>query len=94
MRKAIIEPDKTEETPKKKKAGKDRQQKNDNFLEYEKVEDVEFLEEVAKDGTPLLANPLPLPKKHIKKNMEYGYEPKADELKYDIVIPEYDDFDV
>jgi hypothetical protein len=94
MKKAIIEPDTTEETPKNKKAGKSKNRNIVNLLEYEKIEDVEFLEEVAKDGTPLLSNPLPLPKKHIKKNMEYGYEPKENELKYDIVIPEYDDFDV
>jgi hypothetical protein len=94
MKKEKIEPDTKKRSPTSKKTGKKKRRDNIHTLEYEKVEDTEFLKEVAKDGSPLLENPLPLPKKHIKKNMEYGFEPQEDELKYDIVIPEYDDFDV
>jgi hypothetical protein len=63
-------------------------------LEPDKQETLDSPIELALDGTPLLDNPLPLPKKHIKKTMDYEFEPEREQLKYDIVIPEYDDFDV
>lgn len=41
-----------------------------------------------------LENPLPLPKKHEKRTMDYQYEVAEDKLKFDIEIEDDDDFDV
>ena len=41
-----------------------------------------------------LDNPLPVPKKHVKKEMDYGFEPESDKMFYDITVPEEDDFDL
>lgn len=39
-------------------------------------------------------NPLPVPKKHVKKSINYAFEPTLDQMKYDIDISESDDFDI
>jgi hypothetical protein len=84
-----------------KKSKTHRKTKNThlNLLVYEsldpdKKETKDAPTELALDGSPLLENPLPLPKKHEKRTMEYAFEPKEEQLKYDIIIPDYDDFDV
>ncbi len=41
-----------------------------------------------------IENPLPLPKKHVKKEMDYQYEIADDKMKYDIEVDENDDFDI
>lgn len=41
-----------------------------------------------------LDNPLPVPKRHIKKEMSYGFEPKEDQMFYDISVSDQDDFDI
>ncbi len=41
-----------------------------------------------------IENPLPLPKKHVKRTMDYAFVPENTQMKYDIEIPETDDFDV
>ncbi|HKM33790.1 MAG TPA: hypothetical protein VJY54_03505 [Lachnospiraceae bacterium] len=38
-------------------------------------------------------NPLPLPKKHVKKVLDYHKEIPMDQMKYDIEVTEKDDFD-
>lgn len=58
---------------------------------------VEITEDAASGpvGHPrFLENPLPLPKKHEKKEMDYQYEIAADKMKFDIEIKENDDFDI
>lgn len=40
-----------------------------------------------------IENPLPLPKKHVKKTMDYGYEIPEEQLVFDIEISDDDDFD-
>jgi hypothetical protein len=66
-------------------------QKNTN--EIQKI-DLEFLGENEPEKGNFLENPLPVPKKHIKKTMDFSLEPKEEQLKYDVIIPDYDDFDV
>lgn len=56
-----------------------------------KPEDVEVIE-IPK--VKLLDNPLPLPKKHVKKNLEFSIEPKEEDFKFDIDIKDDDDFDI
>lgn len=42
----------------------------------------------------LLDNPLPLPKKHIRKVMDYRVQPEESDMEYDIEVDEDDDFDI
>ena len=41
-----------------------------------------------------IENPLPLPKKHVKKTMDYAIVPQSVYMKYDIEVSDLDDFDV
>lgn len=41
-----------------------------------------------------LDNPLPVPKRHVKKEMGYAFEPEADQMFYDIPVSDQDDFDI
>ncbi|MDL2300763.1 hypothetical protein LJC58_00215 [Lachnospiraceae bacterium OttesenSCG-928-D06] len=41
-----------------------------------------------------IENPLPLPKKHVKKVMDYGFEPSLEQMKFDVDISSQDDFDI
>lgn len=41
-----------------------------------------------------IENPLPLPKKHVKKTMNYQTDLTPDKMDFDIDIPESDDFDI
>lgn len=41
-----------------------------------------------------IENPLPLPKKHVKKDMDYQYPVEEKDMKYDIEVSEHDDFDI
>lgn len=41
-----------------------------------------------------IENPLPLPKKHVKKTMGYRLEVSEDQMKYDIEVSDTDDFDI
>ena len=42
----------------------------------------------------LIDNPLPLPKRHVKKTMGYQREVPPEEMHYDIEVEENDDFDL
>lgn len=42
----------------------------------------------------LIENPLPLPKKHVRKELDYAYEVKAEDMKYDVPVNDTDDFDL
>jgi len=41
-----------------------------------------------------LENPLPLPKKHEKRTMDYQYEVAEEQMKFDFEVDEDDDFDI
>lgn len=41
-----------------------------------------------------IENPLPLPKKHVAREMDYQYEVGEKDMKYDVEVPEDDDFDL
>lgn len=41
-----------------------------------------------------IENPLPLPKKHVKKEMDYQYPVDESQMKYDMEVDENDDFDI
>lgn len=55
----------------------------------------EKTEEVQAPPKPrFIENPLPLPKKHVKKEMDYQYPVEEKDMKYDVDVPEQDDFDI
>ena len=41
-----------------------------------------------------LSNPLPVPKRHVRKEMTYGFEPDPDQMFYEIPVADNDDFDL
>lgn len=41
-----------------------------------------------------IENPLPLPKKHVVKEMDYQYDVAEEDMKYDLFVPDNDDFDI
>lgn len=50
---------------------------------------------VAATGKPrFIENPLPLPKKHVRKELDFQYEVPEDKMKFDIEIKDGDDFDI
>ena len=53
-------------------------------------------EEVTPPKPPvqLIENPLPLPKKHVKKEMDFEYPVQEDKMEFDIEVDDTDDFDV
>lgn len=62
---------------------KEPEKKESEKHEPEKNEKPRFIE-----------NPLPLPKKHVKKEMDYQYVIAEDKMKYDVEVDENDDFDI
>jgi hypothetical protein len=50
-------------------------------------------EEIKKE-IKFIENPLPLPKKHVKKDMDYAVEVLSEQMDYDISPKENDDFDI
>lgn len=61
------------------------------------IRNVEKVEETAETPVPkprYLENPLPLPKKHVHRQMEYQYEVKDEKMRYDVEVGEDDDFDI
>ncbi len=53
-------------------------------------------EEKTGDGQEIewIENPLPLPKKHVRRVMDYKLDPKKEDLDgYDVLVPDNDDFD-
>lgn len=50
-------------------------------------------EKAAPEHLEFIKNPLPLPKQHVRKAMEYAVEPDEAHMKYDIEVDEKDDFD-
>ncbi len=57
-----------------------------------RTDETETIEEPEKPR--FFENPLPLPKKHVKKEMDYQYQVDEKDMKYDIEVPENDDFDI
>lgn len=59
---------------------------------FQPADETETIEEAEKPR--FFENPLPLPKKHVKKEMDYQYQVDEKDMKYDIEVPENDDFDI
>ncbi|MBQ7358655.1 MAG: hypothetical protein IJW63_12280 [Lachnospiraceae bacterium] len=66
-----------------------------------KVEELKVEEEIKavettepKKEIQFIPNPLPLPKKHVKKTMGYGMDVDKEQMCFDIEVSEDDDFDI
>lgn len=68
------------------------------MLENLDTKDTKILDDKAsmikRDKINFIDNVLPLPKPHVKKTLDYAFEPSASEMKYDYEISEDDDFDL
>ena len=42
----------------------------------------------------MIENPLPLPKKHVKRTLDYGREVPEGKYDFDLEVDEKDDFDI
>ncbi len=60
----------------------------------EEIGEDDEMEEEKPVKVKLLDNPLPLPKKHVKREMDYGVAITNQELDYDVTIKDDDDFDI
>lgn len=50
--------------------------------------------EAPKEKPRFIENPLPLPKKHVKREMDYDHDIPEEDMHYDIEVAEDDDFDI
>ena len=51
-------------------------------------------EEVGQREVRYLENPMPLPKKHVKRVLDYGLKSTAEDDDFDFSVAEDDDFDI
>ena len=70
-----------------------------NIVNIEKEMNVEKEVEIMENtqtqqNVELIRNPLPLPKKHAHKAMDYSFQPSKNQMKYDIFVSDDDDFDL
>ena len=47
-----------------------------------------------KPAVTFIENPLPLPKKHVRKTLGYAFEPDFEDMDYDTSVSEKDDYDI
>ena len=66
------------------------------IIENEPIELVRVEQEKCMEvtKTKFIENPLPLPKKHARKTMNFQFHPEESQMKYDIEIDDTDDFDI
>ncbi len=58
-----------------------------------KIEEINAAAPV-EEKSRFIENPLPLPKKHVKREMDYEYKVAPEDMKFDIEVDEKDDFDL
>lgn len=68
---------------------KKRPKRQENIREESKEEIQE-----AERKVQFIENPLPLPRKHVKKTMDYKIEVTEEQMKYDREVKDDDDFDL
>ncbi len=61
---------------------------------YEYDEEIKNVEIQEKKKIEYIENPLPLPKKHVRKTMDYAFIPEDAQMKYDVAVSDTDDFDL
>lgn len=74
---------------------KEKAMKKEKAVKAEKTVKIEETVKVEKkEPGAWLDNPLPVPKRHVKKEMDYTIEPTAELMHYDIEVSDDDDFDI
>ena len=67
-------------------------------LEVNEVSDIaEPVKETPVETPPVIQyieNPLPLPKKHEKKTLDYAFQPDFEDMDYDVEVSDKDDYDI
>ncbi|MDE6606642.1 MAG: hypothetical protein K2K54_02650 [Lachnospiraceae bacterium] len=71
----------------KREAAAPSEEKSINVLAENQDKDV-------KKDIKFIENPLPLPKKHVKKTMDYRFIPDREQMNYDVEVDKNDDFDL
>ena len=69
-------------------------QKTEAERSEEAVSEPKSSETSAITNPRFLENPLPLPKKHVPRQMDYQYHVEDAKMKYDVEVKEEDDFDI
>lgn len=85
---------KPEETDKSEEAAEPQAESVVIRPEESAVEEVPKPEETPVAPVQFIENPLPLPKKHVRKEMDYQYEVSQDKMNYDVIVGDNDDFDI
>lgn len=60
----------------------------------EKTKEIEVVEDDKIKQIEFIENPLPVPKKHVRKTMDYAFIPEESQMKYDIHVSDNDDYDL
>lgn len=66
----------------------------DNNKAFENIEIKESINTSDENENKFIENVLPVPKKHVRKELDYSFEPSEEKMKFDIEISDDDDFDV
>ena len=69
-------------------------EENLTVKETPKAEDIPEEKALKHEVPKFFETPLPMPKKHVKKTLDYTFEPSSELMKYDIDISPDDDFDI
>lgn len=59
-----------------------------------KPEEMKTVQSEKTETVKLIENPLPLPKKHERREMDYQYQVTEDKMKFDVEVSDGDDFDI
>ena len=89
-----IAPTEEKETIKEAEKEEVKMEEKEIIKEIEEYEKKEETEETTPAKPRFIENPLPLPKKHEKRSLDYQYEVDEEKLDFDIEIAENDDYDV
>lgn len=63
-------------------------------LMQETIEEINTTAQEPVQKPRFIENPLPLPKKHVKKEMDYQYQVPEEKMKYDVEVSQQDDYDI
>lgn len=84
----------TGDSGKQKEAVQIPEQENVKETETEEPAQPEQAEAEKLEKPRFIKNPLPLPKKHVHKEMDYQYPVEEKDMKFDVEVDDNDDFDV
>ncbi len=68
----------------KKKPQSDKLQKNEKVSKEVSLKETSVEKEAVTPKVKFIKNPLPLPKKHVKKELNYAFDPSSDQMHYDL----------